>query len=367
MCAPYAEKVFALKKRGFFHSLMLSAAFVASAAPAVAQSIRRGYAAIVMDAETGKILYETPNSDERMIPASTTKLMTAYVTFEALQQGRLSQHNDLIVSKASKNVQSTQLPVSEGQKITVEEALYGMLVASANDAPIILAENVGKIHARPGERPVAAFVRRMNDVAGDIGMDKTHFAAPVGFHQGGHYSSAEDMATLARAIIQKFPEYYPIFNTPVYSFRGQALRSTNPLMNPYDRNKIARKTNQRLPLDIDSAYVGIEGMKTGTLNQTGIYNIVASANRFDKRIIGVVFGAPGGVARSDRMRDLLDAGFETLRNETVDEYTPPIPTEKLLIKAQDILPEKQPLAVPPPEFSPPKKKGLSAFLRKIGL
>jgi D-alanyl-D-alanine carboxypeptidase len=304
-----------LKKRGLIRTLTLALAFNAVAVPVLAQRHRAEpiaqpdrYASLVMDEETGRVLYER-NADHQLHPASTTKLMTAYLTLKAMKDGKLTLDQELNVSDWAASQPATNLFMKQdvtvketvtqnGKKvvvthvqrrqtiktITVENALRGMLCHSANDAAVVFAEAIGGSQAN--------FVRLMNAEAQRLGMTHTHFANPNGLPDNTNKTTVEDMAKLARALIEDFPEDYKYFSIRSFTFNGRTFQNTNHLL---------------------GVYPGLDGMKTGWIASSG-FNLVASAKRGDIRVIGVVFGANVSEARNEDMKRLLDFAFQKEKN-----------------------------------------------------
>ena len=254
------------------------------------------YAAIVVDADNGLVLYER-DADQRLHPASTTKVMTAYLVFEALESGKLKMDQRLNISENAASQPRTNLglmsTVGKGRRatttqtvrtITVENALKGMLCHSANDAAVIFAEAIGGTEEN--------FARMMNAKSKSLGMDGTHYVNPNGLPDDRQKTTVEDLALLSRAVIRDFPQYYPLFDTETFTFNGATYRNTNNLLGKYP---------------------GMDGIKTGWIATSG-YNLTASAIREGKRVIGVVFGARSPSERKEDMTHLLDFGFEKMRN-----------------------------------------------------
>ena len=230
------------------------------------------------------------NSDERVEPASITKLMTAYLTFAALKQGQLSQ--DRIVTPSVKALGSqgeeSRMFLGQNKPVTVGELLRGLIVQSGNDAARVLAETIAGSEE--------SFAELMNKEAQRLGMKNTHFVNASGLPQAQHYSTASDLTLLAAAIVRDFPEYYPIYSLREYQYNN--IKQTN-------RNRL-------LWLD---PYV--DGMKTGHTESAG-FCLVASAKRDKRRLIAVVLGAPSDNLRSSESQKLLNYGFQYF--ETVRLY-----------------------------------------------
>ena len=255
---------------------LLVACTVAAAAPAVAAP----YAAVVQDARSGDILHAR-NHDARLHPASLTKMMTLYVTFEAVENGEISLDQQVTISRFAASEPPSRLGLRAGQKIAVRHLIRAAAVKSANDAATALGEAVAGSEE--------AFAARMNRTAAALGMTRTTFKNAHGLTQSGHLSTARDMTTLGRHLFYDYPEYYNLFSRPTTNAGGTTVRNTN----------------RRLL----SAYKGADGIKTGFTNAAG-FNLVASAERGGERIIVTVFGGSSGAARNKRVAELLDMGFE---------------------------------------------------------
>jgi D-alanyl-D-alanine carboxypeptidase len=269
----------------------------ALAAPRAAEESLR--AELLFEPESGVILHESDAGAARY-PASLTKLMTAYLTFEALGGGFIKE-DDLITVSAHVAAQPTsRLGLRRGEKITVADALRATLVSSANDAAVALAEHLGQTEA--------AFAELMTGTAERLGMHHTVFRNASGLPNDSQVTSAFDMAKLARAVIAEYPEYYARFSTAEYTWKGKPRRSTNALMRDYP---------------------GADGIKTGYTCGSG-FNLIASAVREGRRLVGIVMGARSKEERNGRMRELLDLGFKTGLAElesptTLDSLNPGAP------------------------------------------
>jgi D-alanyl-D-alanine carboxypeptidase len=307
-----------VKKGNFIRALTLALAFNAAAAgPVIAQRQRAEtqpdrYAAIVIEEKSGKVLYER-DANQVLHPASTTKLMTSYLVFKALKEGRLTLDQELSVSHFAASQPSTNLlmmqdvPVKSSKigkngkkitvthyekrqsirKITVENALKGMLCRSANDAAVVFAEALGGSQAE--------FAKQMNEEAKRLGMTHTTYVNPNGLPNPRQNTTVEDMTKLATALIEDFPEYYSFFSIRSFTYNGHTFSNTNRML---------------------GVYPGLDGMKTGWIASSG-FNLVASAVNNDQRVIGVVFGANLAEARNEDMRRLLDFAFNKLKNPKI--------------------------------------------------
>ena len=249
-----------------------------SAAAARAQAEAR-FASIVIDAYTGTVLQER-NADKVLYPASLTKIMTMFMAFEALDKGRIKLNQTLPVSSHAAGMAPSKLGLRPGETITVENTLYAIATKSANDAVVVLAEALGG-----GSE--TQFARMMTERARQIGMVSSEFRNASGLPNRYQKSSARDMATLARTLLARYPEYYHYFSTREFTYNGITHRNHNKLL---------------------GKYAGMDGIKTGFINASG-FNLVASAERNGRRLIGVIFGGTSSQSRNNQMVSLLDNGF----------------------------------------------------------
>lgn len=243
------------------------------------------YADIVIDAESGEILHAT-DPDHLRHPASLTKMMTLYLTFQALEAGRVGLNQYLPVSANAAEQSPSKLGLRPGQRIKLEDAILGLVTESANDAAVVLAEWLGGSES--------GFADMMTRQAHALGMNKTHFNNPSGLPNDGQVTTARDMAVLGHALIYHFPEYYPYFSTDAFTYAGIYHHNHNHLMDRYD---------------------GMDGIKTGYIRASG-FNLVASAKRGSTRLIGVVFGGHSTLERDNRMAQLLDQAFARAEDGT---------------------------------------------------
>ncbi|UCH75268.1 MAG: D-alanyl-D-alanine carboxypeptidase [Rhodospirillales bacterium] len=250
--------------------LLLAGAFME---PARADS-----AALVIDPDSGTVLYSY-RIDAPHPPASLTKMMTLYLTFEALRDGRLAAGEKLRVSRHAAHQRPSRLGLRHGTTIRVEDAILALVTKSANDASVVLAEAVA------GSEP--AFADQMTSQARALGMSATVFRNASGLHHPDQVTTARDMARLAAALIREFPERYPVFSMTSFSWRGRRYRNHNSML---------------------ASYAGADGIKTGYVRQSG-YNLVASAQRRGRRLIGVVMGGESPERRAWMMATMLDYGF----------------------------------------------------------
>lgn len=239
------------------------------------------YASLVMDADTGRVLHAV-NAETRNYPASLTKMMTLYLIFERLHDGRLKLNSPLTVSARAARQPPSKLGLKKGQTITVERAILALVTKSANDVASTVADNLGG-----GERKFALI---MTAKAREIGMSKTVFRNSSGLPHRGQLSTAYDMAILARRLLTDYPQYYHYFARTKFSYRGKRYKNHNKLLTTYE---------------------GADGIKTGYIRASG-FNLVASVKRDGRRLIGVVFGGKTSNIRNAHMKSLLDKGFRTI-------------------------------------------------------
>lgn len=234
-----------------------------------------GSASLVLDARTGKVL-SSENADTLNHPASLTKMMTLYLTFEALRRGDMNWDSKIKVSRAAAAQPPMKLGLKPGSTITVREAVYAMIVRSANDAAAAMSERLGGSEQN--------FARKMTAKARQLGMSRTVFINASGLPASRQVTTARDMSTLAVALIRDYPREYRLFATPSFTFRGRKIRGHNNLMYRYD---------------------GMDGIKTGYTNASG-FNLVSAVRDGNRRVIGVVMGGRTARSRDDKMAALLN-------------------------------------------------------------
>ena len=237
------------------------------------------YAAFVMDARTGEVLHAR-NADTRLHPASLTKMMTLYIAFQAIQRGEITLDTEVTVTANAAAEPPSKLGLRTGQKIKMRYLLRAAAVKSANDAATAIGEAIS------GSED--AFATRMNRTAAAMGMTNTTFKNANGLTQSGHLSTARDMSVLGRHVIYDFPQYYNLFSRRTADAGIAEVRHTN-----------------RRWLD---SYEGADGIKTGYTNAAG-FNLVASAQRGQERVIATVFGGTSTAARNKQITELMDLGF----------------------------------------------------------
>lgn len=233
---------------------------------------------VIVDAATGEVL-QSEEATRPWFPASTTKLMTAYVALKEIQRGTIKFETPLVVTATASKQPPSKIGVKPGQEITVENALKILMVKSANDIAIVVAEGVGG--------SVGGFSAMMNREAARLGMSQSHFVNPHGLHRDDHVSSARDMAILARALLVEFPEYSELWSIGAVQLGNRKYANTNGLI---------------------GRYPGAMGMKTGFVCASG-FNLVSAAERGGRTLIAVVFGAASAADRTLKAAQLLDQGF----------------------------------------------------------
>jgi len=272
------------------------------------------YAGMVMDARSGKVLYSN-NADKRLSPASLTKMMTLYITFEAIKNSEISEQTLVKISNKAASEPPSKLGLRAGQKIKLEYLIRAAAIMSANDAATAIGETISGSEA--------AFARRMNKTAKALGMTRTTFKNAHGLTEIGHLSTARDMTILGRQLIYGYPGYYSLFSRIT---DNAGVRSV-------------RHTNQKFL----SNYKGADGIKTGYTRAAG-FNLVASAERGNERIIGTIFGGKSTASRNKQMAKLLDLGFKKVPS-SVNLSKPPKPiyTNKIIVTTKHIIkPTKRP-------------------------
>ena len=274
----------ALIRRGFLSLfLVVALAFTPGAPAPVAQSADNArYAAIVVDAQSGEVLFAR-HADSRRYPASITKMMTLYLTFEALADGRAKPDDILTISPHAASQPPSKLGLAAGQTITLDDAMHAMAARSANDMAVAIAEHIGGSESR--------FTALMTLKAGQLGMTQTRYVNANGLPDSRQLTSARDLAILARAVMRDYPQYYRYFGFHDWNYNGREYRNTNGLL---------------------ATGNGYDGMKTGYTNASG-YNLAASAVRDGRRLIVIVMGGRSTASRNAHVAALMDTGFEVER------------------------------------------------------
>jgi D-alanyl-D-alanine carboxypeptidase (penicillin-binding protein 5/6) len=252
--------------------------YAQSAMPAPAAPIIGAKSYLVIDARTGHELAAL-DPDTPLAPASLTKIMTTYVVFHALRQGQISLQDEVTVSEKAWRMPGSRMFIEVGKRVTIEDLLLGMIVQSGNDASVALAEHIA------GTEDV--FAQMMNQFAEQLGMLSSHFENSTGLPAAGHVTTARDLATLARAMVEEFPDYYAWHAIREFTFNDITQSNRNKLL-------------WRDP--------SVDGLKTGHTDDAG-FCLVASADRDGMRLISVVMGTASEKARADGSQALLNYGF----------------------------------------------------------
>jgi D-alanyl-D-alanine carboxypeptidase (penicillin-binding protein 5/6) len=233
---------------------------------------------LVVDLKTGKVLHEQ-NASTRIHPASLTKLMTLYLTFESVESGKLSINQKLRVSEKAEKMKPCKLGLLKGEYITVRDAILATSIKSANDAAVTLSENIAKSEAN--------FAMLMNSKARQLGMRNTKFKNASGWHHPEQKTTAKDLAKLAIALKRDFPRFYHIFSKTSFVYKGNVINGHN---------------------NVTANYAYAEGLKTGYTGPSG-FNLVTVASKYNKTLVGVVTGSPTASSRDQKMVKLLDENF----------------------------------------------------------
>ncbi len=244
----------------------------------VTQSVNARYAAILLDADSGDVLHEV-ESTQSWFPASLTKMMTLYMTFDALNNGEIHLHDIMHASRHAARQPNSRLGLRTNQRITVEEAILAIVTRSANDATVVLAEHLAVTEDN--------FAVRMTAKAHTLGMYNTYFKNATGLPNDWQVTTARDMALLAEKHYKNFPQYFGYFGAHSLVFKGRELPGINKFT---------------------ATYEGAEGMKTGFTCNSG-YNLVSAASRNGRRLIGVILGGHTSDERYNLMINQMNHGF----------------------------------------------------------
>jgi len=239
------------------------------------------YASLVVDATTGDVISKV-NPNKQLYPASLTKIMTLYLTFEAIESGKLQLHQLLPVSAKAARMPKTNLNLRKGQRITVRDAIMGLIIRSANDAAVVLAEAISGSEAK--------FALEMTNTAKQLGMDRTTFKNASGLPDSMQVTTAYDMARLAIAIRRDHPRFYPLFSKKSFKFKNAIITHHNKVLDKYP---------------------WADGLKTGYTNASG-YNLITSTNSAKGKLVGVVLGGSSSYARDTHMIALLNKSYSRL-------------------------------------------------------
>lgn len=243
------------------------------------------YSALVVDADSGHVLYEK-NAESIRYPASLTKMMTLYLTFEALKRGDMDLSDKLTVSEKASEQPQTNISLERGDRLPVRTAIESVVVRSANDSATVLGEVLGRTEFN--------FALMMTKKARELGMKDTVFRNPSGLPDDKQHTTALDMAKLAIALRRDFPEYYHYFKLTSFEYNGVTYPGHNHVM---------------------ERYPGVDGVKTGFIRASG-YNLVTSAERDGHRLVAVIMGGSTIQSRDNQMISLLDRSFDELDNKS---------------------------------------------------
>ena len=259
------------------------------------------YASIIIDMDNEEIIHAR-QIDAPRYPASLTKIMTLYLTFDALNEGRLKIDQPLPISRYAASQPPSKLGIKAGQTILVRDAIDALIIRSANDVAVVLAEAISGSEDN--------FAHLMTQRARDLGMQRTTFQNPHGLPNPAHISTARDMAKLAAALIRDHRTYYPLFSQRSFKYRGQTIQTTNSLLGTTD---------------------GVDGLKTGYTYASG-FNLTISAERNGRRLVAVVLGGASGKSRNQHMRDLIERGFAVMMSK------PAAAPRRVAIKREPVTP-----------------------------
>ena len=248
----------------------------------VTATVKAPSAALVINLSNNKIIFASDHL-KRIYPASLAKLMTLHILFSELDKGSISMSTKFVASSNAAKKPASKLYLTAGEKITVHDAILGLIVKSANDVAVVVAENIAGSEEK--------FSKKMNIAAKKLGMRNTKFQNASGLHHVNQYSTAYDMLKLTKALRQKFPQYYHFFSKTSFSFKGNTI---------YGHNKLT------------SNYPGAEGLKTGYTGKSG-FNLITVAKRNGNRVAAIVVGENSSRSRDTKMEKLLDNAFTVLK------------------------------------------------------
>jgi D-alanyl-D-alanine carboxypeptidase (penicillin-binding protein 5/6) len=286
-------------------TLVTATSQAATLIPATPKIKAKGY--LLIDFNSGRVLAEK-ESDQRLEPASLTKMLTSYIVANELANGNISLKDEVRISEKAWRMQGSRMFVEVGKKVTVADLLKGMIIQSGNDATVALAEHVA------GSED--AFVSLMNQHAAELGMLDSHFTNSTGLPNKNHYTTPRDLAKLAVALIRDFPEHYDWYSQKEFTFNK---------IKQYNRNRLLWRNKY------------VDGIKTGHTESAG-YCLVASALRDDMRLISVVLGTHSDNARSRESQKLLTYGFRFFETHRLYKANEPLTSAHVWKGAQDQLP-----------------------------
>lgn len=304
------------RSRSTVAGLLLSLAVLISATRPAAAIETLAREAILVDMTTGAVLFEK-NPDTPMPPASMSKIMTAYLLFTKLRDGKVKLDDTLPVSEHAWRTggcvsDGSTMCLKLGERVKVEDLIRGIIVQSGNDACIVVAEGVSGSEE--------AYVAEMNKLAKGIGLKDSVFKNTTGLPAEGHVMTVRDLTVLAERLITDFPEYYPIYSEKSFTYNGITQGNRNPLL--YKN-------------------IGADGLKTGHTKAAG-YGLTASAKQGDRRLILVVTGLPSMQARAEESERLMDYGFRTFENVTLVKAGETLETAQVWLGTADTVPLQSP-------------------------
>ncbi len=267
-----------------FLSLFLCLVFLGFSSPISHAAPLKVRGAILMDLDRIKVLYRQ-NDNKKIPPASLTKIMTMYLVFDAIKAKKISLKTKVKVSRHAARTGGSSMHLKAGDVVTVEQLLYGMAVASGNDACVAIAE-----HLAGSEKN---FIMRMNQKARKLEMRNTTFKTTNGLPANGQFTTANDMLALSRNYIMRYPESLRYHSTKTYYYRRHKLTNNNPQLGKYK---------------------GADGLKTGWTIASG-YNIVSTGRRGKTRLIAIILGAGTAQIRAKELNRLMDAGYKLQKNK----------------------------------------------------
>jgi len=262
-------------------SVAVLAVVMMAFAPISPASANSKYAALVIHADTGDILFDRYSTQKRY-PASLTKMMTLYMLFQELEAGNVDLDTKLKVSRTAASMPASKLGVSTGSTITVEDAIHALIIKSANDVAVVVAEKIGGSESN--------FARLMTDQAYSMGMRSTTFRNASGLPNSRQVTTARDLAILSQRVVQDFPQFYHFFGDTSFKWDGKTINGHNKLVESFD---------------------GADGLKTGYTRLSG-YNLATTTMRGDDRLIGIVLGGRSSYTRDAHMKKILDDAYEAI-------------------------------------------------------
>ena len=270
------------------------------------------YASLIIEEHSGKILYSR-SANEKRYPASMTKVMTIYILFQELEKGTIKLNSKIKVSSRAAGQPPSKLGLKKGEIIDVKTAMLALVTKSANDVATAISEKISGTEVK--------FAQRMSKTAKKLGMKSTKFMNASGLHNRHQRSTAYDMAKLASAIRRDFPQYYKIFNTRKFSWKGRTFKNHNKLLD---------------------SYAGTDGIKTGYVDASG-FNLMASVERNGVRLIGIVFGGKSGKSRDLHLMGLFNKTFPKAKKPNI-----------IMVKAPIKRPKNIPIEIPVLKHSIPR-------------